>query len=175
MRGDAPAPVRPDAMTLDAITGWDWFVAIVLLLSVGLGLVRGLVRTVFALGAWVVAVVGVPLAGPPLARVLPEAVPHAVAFVTVFLLFFVAVRVLGNLAARALHGIGLGGADRFLGAVLGVARAALVVLVVVLGAYVAGFSKYPSWTQALSRPLLDGMVRFAEPFLPEKVSGVRRT
>jgi membrane protein required for colicin V production len=162
-------------MTLDAITGWDWFVVIVVLLSVGVGLVRGLVRTVFALGAWVVAVLGVPLAGPPLVRHLPEAVPHAVVFVIVFLVFFVAVRVLGSAAARALHGIGLGGADRLLGGVLGVVRAALVVFVVVLGAYLAGFSKYPSWTQALTRPLLDGMVRFAEPFLPERVSGVRRT
>jgi membrane protein required for colicin V production len=159
----------------EAITGWDWFVAIVLLLSVGLGAVRGLVRTVFALGAWVVALLGVPIAGPPLVRALPEAVPHAVAFLLVFVLLFVAVRMLGSLAARALRGIGLGGADRLLGAVLGVIRAALVILVVAVGAHLGGFSKHPAWTQALTRPLLEAMVQWAEPFLPERFSGVRRT
>ncbi|MFO0459874.1 MAG: CvpA family protein, partial [Burkholderiales bacterium] len=71
---------------LDTVTGWDWFVAIVLLLSVGIGALRGLVRTVFALGAWVVALLGVPIAGPPLDRVLPDAVPHAVSYFVVFLL-----------------------------------------------------------------------------------------
>jgi hypothetical protein len=100
----------------EAITGWDGFVAVVLLLSVGIGAVRGLVRTVFALGAWAVALLGVPVAGPPLARVLPEGLPQALIFLSVFLLLFVAVRMLGSLAAKALHGIGLGGADRLLGA-----------------------------------------------------------
>ncbi len=159
----------------EAITGWDWFVAIVLLLSVGIGAVRGLVRTVFALGAWAVAVLGVPVAGPPLARALPEAVPHAVIYLMVFLLLFVAVRMLGALAARALHGIGLGGADRLLGAVLGTVRAGIVILVVALGAHLAGYSKHPAWTQAKTRPLLDALVHWAEPFLPERLSGVRRT
>ena len=44
---------------LDAITPWDWFVLIVAVLSIGIGLVRGLVRTVFAVAAW-----GVGLACP---------------------------------------------------------------------------------------------------------------
>jgi len=160
---------------LDAVTGWDWFVAIVLLVSVGIGAVRGLVRTVFALGAWAVALLGVPIAGPPLDRVLPEAVPNAVSYFVVFLLLFIAVRMLGALAAKALRGIGLGGADRLLGAVLGLVRAAIVVLVVAVGAHLGGYSKHPSWKQALSWPLLDALVQWAEPFLPERLSGVRRT
>jgi membrane protein required for colicin V production len=158
-----------------AITGWDWFVAIVLLLSVGIGAVRGLVRTVFALGAWAVALLGVPIGAAPLARLLPEAVPQPVIFLLLFLVLFVAVRMLGALAARALHGVGLGGADRLLGAVLGVVRAAIVIVVVAVGAHLGGFSKHPAWTQALSRPLLDALVQWAEPFLPERLSGVRRT
>ena len=160
---------------LETVTGWDWFVLVVLLLSVGFGVVRGLIRTVFALAAWAVALLGVPLAGPPLARALPDALPSAVSYLLVFLLLFVAVRMLGGLAARALHGLGLGGADRLLGAGLGVVRAAIVVLVVARGAHLGGYSKHPAWTQAWTRPLLDEMVRWADPFLPERVSGVRRT
>ncbi|MFM1988487.1 MAG: Pur regulon 18 kDa protein [Pseudomonadota bacterium] len=160
---------------LDAVTGWDWFVLIVAVLSVGIGLIRGLVRTVFALAAWVVGLLGVPLASPPVIGVLPEAVPRPVVYLVVFLLLFVAVRMLGSLAARGLRGLGLGGVDRLLGAVLGTVRAVIVILLAALGAHLAGFSEHPSWTQAFSRPLLDALVHKAEPFLPERLSGVRRT
>jgi membrane protein required for colicin V production len=160
---------------LDVLTPWDWFVAVVAVVSIGVGVFRGLVRTVFALAAWVVALIGVTVAGPPLVKVMPDAVPHAVSFVIVFLLLFVAVRMLGGLAARALRGLGLGGVDRLLGAVLGTVRAAVIVLVVALAAHLGGYSKHPAWAQALSRPLLDALVHWAEPFLPERVSGVRRT
>jgi membrane protein required for colicin V production len=160
---------------LDAITGWDWFVAIVVVLSVGFGLMRGLVRTVFALAAWGVGLLGVPLISPYALRMLPDAVPHPVVYFVVFLVLFVAVRMLGSLAARGLRGLGLGGADRLLGAALGTLRAAIVILLAALGTHLAGYSKHPSWTQALSRPLLDGLVQRAEPFLPERLSGVRKT
>lgn len=160
---------------LDAITGWDWFVAIVVVLSVGFGLMRGLVRTVFALAAWVVGLLGVPLFAPHVVALLPDAVPRPVVYFLIFLVLFVAVRMLGSLAARGLRGLGLGGADRLLGAVLGTLRAAIVILLAALGTHLAGYSKHPSWTQALTRPLLDGLVQRAEPFLPERLSGVRRT
>jgi membrane protein required for colicin V production len=160
---------------LEAITGWDWFVLIVAVLSVGIGLLRGLVRTVFALAAWAVALLGVPLFSPTLIQALPEAVPQAVSAVVVFVLLFVTVRVLGTLAVRALHGVGLGGADRLLGAMLGAARALLVVLVVAVVAHLAGQSRQPAWQQAQVRPLLDALVAWSEPFLPERLSGVRRT
>jgi len=171
-------PIAGDAgvsMTLDAVSGWDWFVLIVFVLSVGLGLFRGLVRTVFALAAWIIGLLGVPFAGPWLGRMLPDQVPEAVVYVIVFVLLFVAIRILGGLAAKALRGVGLGGADRLLGGALGMARALIIVTIVVLGAHVAGLSKQPAWKQALSRPLLDGLVAWAEPFLPERLSGVRRT
>jgi membrane protein required for colicin V production len=173
-----PDPIgnRPmDGLTLAGVTGWDWFVLAVFVLSVGLGLFRGLVRTVFAFGAWVIGLLGVPLASPFLVGLLPAEVPRAVIYVLVFVLLFVAVRMVGGLAARAMRGVGLGGADRFLGAVLGIGRAVIIVLLVALGAHLAGLSKESAWQQAMSRPLLDGLVGWAEPFLPERISGVRRT
>ena len=160
---------------LDAVTGWDWFVVAVVVLSVGFGLIRGLVRTVFALAAWAVGLLGVPLIAPHAMRVMPDALPGPIVYLLIFIVLFVVVRMLGSMAARGLRGLGLGGADRLLGAVLGTLRAAIVILLAALGAHLAGYSRHPAWTQALTRPLLDGLVQRAEPFLPERLSGVRRT
>ena len=48
-------------VSVAALTGWDYFVIAALLISVALGMLRGLVRTVFALAAWIVALIGTPL------------------------------------------------------------------------------------------------------------------
>jgi membrane protein required for colicin V production len=160
---------------IDGLTGWDWFVGGVFLVSVGFGLLRGLVRTVFALAAWIVALVGMPIAGWHVLARLGEQVPAWVVYGGSFLALFVLVRLAGGLLARGLRGVGLGGADRFLGGVLGLARAALVVLLAAAGAHLAGLSDEPAWQQARSRPLLEAMVEWVQPWLPEDQSGIRRT
>jgi membrane protein required for colicin V production len=95
--------------------------------------------------------------------------------VLLFLALLIGVRMLGGLAARALHGVGLGGIDRLLGAALGTARALIIVLLVALAAHMNGMSKEAAWQQAWTRPLLDRLVSWAEPFLPERLSGIRQT
>jgi membrane protein required for colicin V production len=157
------------------LTGWDWFVIVVAALSIGFGMVRGMVRTVFALAAWVLALMGVPIALAWILPVLPESIPAPLVAVGLFIGVFIAARMLGGLLAKALAGIGLGGADRVLGAVLGVARALVIVLLVAIAGHLTGFSQQPGWQQAWSRPLLDELVRWTEPFLPERLSGVQQT
>jgi membrane protein required for colicin V production len=162
-------------LSIAGTTAWDAFVLLVMTLSLLLGLFRGLVRTVFALASWVVALLGVPVALTWWGEALPVGWPRPLMAALVFLVLFVSVRVLGSLAGRALHGLGLGLLDRFLGAVLGLARGLLVVLVVALPAHLMGYSQQPEWQQARVRPLLDALVRWAEPWLPEPLSGVRKT
>jgi uncharacterized membrane protein required for colicin V production len=65
--------------------------------------------------------------------------------------------------------------DRLLGGAIGAARALIIVLIVALLGHLAGLSRQPEWQQAWSRPLLDVLVQWAEPFLPERVSGVQQT
>ena len=158
-----------------AMTGWDWFLVVVAALSIGIGLFRGLVRTVFALAAWVVALLGVPVAATYVLPAVVNLVPAWVVYVVVFLVLFVGTRLLGAMAARALHSVGLGGADRLMGGVLGAARAAIIVALVVVAAHVAGLSRQAPWQQAVAKPLLDTIVGWVEPFLPERLSGVRKT
>jgi len=162
-------------LSIAGFTVWDAFVVLVIALSVLLGLIRGLIRTVFALASWVLSLLGVPLALAWWGDWLPEGWPRPLLAVLVFLLLFLTVRILGSLAARALHGIGLGGLDRLLGGTLGVARALLVVLAVALPAHLMGYSRQTEWQTAWSRPLLDALVEWAEPWVPENLSGVRKT
>lgn len=162
-------------MSVDALTGWDYFVIATLLISVVLGLLRGLVRTVFALAAWVVALLGAPLATGPLLAATGWAIHPLFVAVLVFFALLISVRLLGGLIARALAKVGLGLADRSLGAVLGVLRALIIVTVVALVGHHLGADREPAWKQALSRPLLDELVSWVMPYLPSRTEKVRQT
>lgn len=164
-----------DQATLSTLTGWDWYVLLVTAGSVLFGLWRGLVRTVFGVGAWLVALVATPLAGPTLVEATGMQANPWVVFVVMFVALIVLVKMLGRLIARGLGKAGLGGADRGLGAVLGVLRALALILVVAVGAHVLKFDQSPAWREAHARPLLDALVQWAEPYLPRRISGIRET
>ncbi len=71
--------------------------------------------------------------------------------------------------------LGLGGADRGLGAMLGAARALVLIALVVVAARALDLHRGPAWNRSVARPLLDAIVQLAEPYLPTRVTGVRET
>jgi membrane protein required for colicin V production len=95
--------------------------------------------------------------------------------VLVFFALLISVRLLGGLLARALAKVGLGVADRSLGAVLGVVRALIIVTIVALVGRQLGADREPAWQQALSRPLLDELVSWVSPYLPSRSEAVKQT
>ncbi len=152
---------------LPLLTGWDWLVITVAVVSTGLGVWRGMVRTVFGLAAWVLGVLGAPLVGVLIGQQFGiTGVPAWVLYVLAFLLTFVGVRLAGVLFLKGVRSVGLAGVDRVLGAALGVARAALVVLVAAVIAHRMGFAQSPAWQAAAARPLLETMIEIAQPWLP---------
>lgn len=161
------------------LTGWDWFVIAALLISTGLGVLSGMVRTVFALAGWVVALIGAPIFTPLLMQSTGWSVHPLFVMALLFFALLVAVRLTGVLFARVLSKIGLGGLDRTLGAVLGVARALLIVTVAAVAARGLGAQQEAAWQRALSRPLLEQLVLLVDPLLPpgdgERTGRVRRT
>ncbi|MFA7664706.1 MAG: CvpA family protein [Burkholderiaceae bacterium] len=163
-----------------ALTGWDWFVGAALLISTVLGIISGLVRTVFALAGWVVGLIGAPIATSVVLGLTGWQVHPLFMMALLFFLLLVLVRLLGVVLARALSKIGLGGVDRTLGAVLGVARALLIVTCAAVLAHGLGAHQQAAWQQAFSRPLLEELLTLVEPLLPESLgestrSRVRRT
>ena len=155
-------------MDFGALTGWDYLLILLTGLSVLLGLVRGMIRTVFALGAWIIALLGTPQVGPIVVE-LAGFEEHAwVMLALTFVGLFALVRLIGVLVGKAVAGVGLNGLDRVAGGVVGAVRAVVIVALVVAAARLTGMDRDESWQQARSRPLLDWIALAIDPYLPAR-------
>jgi membrane protein required for colicin V production len=117
----------------------DGVVLAVLALSAIVALFRGLVQEVLGIGAWVGAAFAALKLYPMLSPFLLEAVEtpwiaDALAAAGVFLVVLVVLKILIAVVARRVQDSALGGADRALGMVFGLARGAFLVVV----AYILG-------------------------------------
>jgi len=157
---------------MSGLTGWDWLLGGLVFVSVALGLLRGLVRTAFALASWVVPLVGALLGSPVLIAVMGLNAPVWALALPVFLILFLVTRYIGLLIARGLAAVGLGGIDRLLGGAVGVARALIVFAIVALAAAAAGFDRDAAWREARCRPLLDEITARLIPHLPARPGSV---
>jgi membrane protein required for colicin V production len=155
-----------------SLTTLDIILLVVCGLSILMGVWRGLVRTLFGLAAWAISLI----ASPFLAQVLNERFEWAwpVCLGLSFLAIFIGTRLLGSLTARALVSAGLSSVDRLLGALFGAARALLIIGVLATLAHSFKLDKTITWREAASAPLLDGIVQWVEPMLPERLGGPKK-
>jgi membrane protein required for colicin V production len=143
------------------MTLFDLAVLVVVGLSVLLSVIRGLVREVLALAAWVVAFLAGNVLAGEVAPWLPEAVPTEelrllAGFMAVFVMVLVAMSLLAIMISKLVKSAGLGLEDRLLGSVFGLARGLLVVVTVVLLAGLTSLPRQAVWRNAvLSEPLED--------------------
>ncbi len=157
------------------MSGLDSALLGVLVLSVAWGVWRGLVREVIALAGWVIAFLAANLLAGPLGERLPESMARTelrvlAAFVGIFFVSLIAASLAGLLLSKIVHAAGLGPADRGLGGVFGLARAAL--LVVAFG-LVAGLTPLPQrslWKDSASAPYLERICTALKPWLPPALS-----
>jgi len=153
------------------MTWFDYAVIAVLAVSVLIGLWRGFVREVFALGGWVAAFVATMLFAGQAGELLPASsatpfVRSAAAGVVIFVVVLIVCSVAGMLFARVLRVAALWLADRTLGGAFGFARGALILLISVLAAGLTALPKEPFWREAaLSGPLETAVVAL-KPYLP---------
>jgi membrane protein required for colicin V production len=155
-------------------TWFDWLILAVILLSSLLGVWRGVVSEVLALLAWVAAFFAARMWGaaateqlsPWLHNLHEPALRQMVGFATVFvatlLLFALARFALSSL----LRAIGLGLVDRFLGALFGLGRGVLLVLVGILLGGLTDLPRQQWWREALLAPPLETAVLAAKTLLP---------
>jgi membrane protein required for colicin V production len=137
------------------MTAFDYIVIAVLILSGALGIWRGIVREVFALGAWIVAIVCMMLFGQMLAGALPMGtapiwLKSLTGYVLVFVGVFIVVSVIGFMFTKLIASVGLSFIDRALGGAFGVLRGGLIVVLLVLFGGATGLSQSDWWTQSAS-------------------------
>lgn len=128
----------------------DWLILIVLLVSVLSAAKNGLFLEVFSLAG---AVLGLVLASWNYQKLLPWmaqwihslAVAEAVSFLLIALGVMLLAGLLGRLVRWAVHSIGLGWADRFLGALFGFVKGFVLITIAVL--VIAAFFPKATWFQ----------------------------
>jgi membrane protein required for colicin V production len=156
------------------MTWVDGVVLAVLLLSAGLAYFRGMVREVLGVGAWIGAAIAGLVAQPSvtplvLDYVQPDWLAAGVAVGAVFLVVLIVLKILIHWLAGHVQRSALGGVDRALGFVFGLARGAFVVVLayIVAGLAVPAMERWPEAVrQARSLPLAADGARWVVDKLP---------
>ena len=144
-------------------------------ISVLLGVIRGLVREVLALVAWVGAFLAANLLTPEIAKLAPQAMASEeirllVSFVGVFIVVLIGLSVLAILASKLVRIAGLGVADHVVGGVFGVARGLLVVMILVLLAGLTTLPRQPVWRDGILSGPLETFAGHIKAWLPADLS-----
>ena len=153
------------------MNGFDFALLGVIALSTLFAFVRGVIRELIAIVTWIAGFVLAINYAETVARLMSglDATPVA-KHVLAFALILVAVMVVGAIVARmlssAVRAIGLGFVDRMLGAVFGLARGVLVIVVFALIAGLTALPKRDWWQNStLGQPLAD-IALSLKPYLP---------
>ncbi len=155
------------------MTALDLIVLGVLAASAVIGLMRGLIREVFSLGAWVLAFILAkslaPLVAPLVPGVASEALRHFAAVILVFVVTVGAASLGGAVLAGMVKWVGLGFYDKLLGLLFGLARGGLVVLLFTLLAGLTALPQTRFWQDALLNEALETGARTVMAFLPAQL------
>ena len=140
------------------------------------GIWRGLVREVISVGAWVLAFLAANFFAGPLGEELPKALPTPevrmlVAFIGVFIATLAVCTLAGLVLSRLTKVAGLGGLDRALGGVFGLARALLVLLAFALMAGLTALPRQPAWRDSVCGESLAQAALALRPWLPRTFAG----
>lgn len=156
----------------------DLAIATILVISILLGLWRGVVTEVLSLLSWVAAFLAARLWGSSFAHALTQwSLPPedpllrmALAFVLVFVFTLVLFALLNKLITQLLRAVGLGSLDRLLGGVFGGARGLIILWLIVLAAGLTELPQHPTWREARLTAPLETAVIAGKPWLPRALA-----
>ena len=157
------------------MTVFDLIVILVIAVSVGFSIWRGLVREVLALLSWVAAFWLARLFAAVVAGWLPASWSHqglriAIGFVAVMLVSVLVFSLVSMMIVRLVKVAGLTTTDRMLGAVFGLLRGLLIVVIMVLLGGMTSEPREPYWRHALLSGPLERMASWVKPWLPEDIA-----
>lgn len=155
------------------MTGFDYAVIGIMLVSSSLGLWRGLVYEVLSLLGWPLAfILSRQFAGnlEPLLPVSQETARVALAYVLVFIAALILWGVLVWLFAKLVKAAGLGVLDGLLGSLFGLLRGLLIILILV---WLAGASSIPEqsfWRDAKFSSAAEEVALLTKVWLPDNIA-----
>ena len=161
---------------MDVELSWvDLALAALLLLSVGIGIWRGLVFEVMSLAGWVVAYFAASPLAPVVVDLLPEgkfgpAVVHVVSLAIAFFFVLIVWSLATRLVKTLIHATPLSAVDRLGGAGFGALRGVFIALLLVLVIGASPLAESSTWQASRAAPVLAGVLRDAAPLLPEPVA-----
>jgi membrane protein required for colicin V production len=160
---------------VEHIAALDWIFLAVLLLSMTLGLWRGLVYEVLSLLSWVAAFFAAQWLAQDVGEWLPLAslsapLRYAAGFATVFIAALFAGGFVAWLVQKALAAIGLRPVDRVLGGVFGLLRGLVLVLVITVAAQLASLQSHAQWQASQGAQIASAALKGLRPLLPSEAA-----
>ncbi len=154
------------------LSALDWICAALLLASLLLGAWRGLVFELMSIAGWVVAFLAARWSATVVGDWLPmgespEPLRYAAGFVLVFIAVAFLCGMLASLARHAAKALGVRPVDRVFGAVFGVLRGVLVLVVLAALVLMTPMRDEPWWRESLSASWLEMTLLWLHPLLPE--------
>lgn len=151
----------------------DWVFAAILVLSLVVGVWRGLVFEVLSVAGWIVAFVLAQWWAPAVASWLPmgqwsPALRYAAGFVVVLVGALFAMGLLAMLARKLIEAVGLRPVDRILGAAFGLVRGLVIVLALTVVALMTPMKDTQTWNESAGAQASAKALKGLKPILPER-------
>lgn len=149
----------------------DWILLAVLLISLLVGVWRGVVYETISLASWVAAFVLAQWLAPDVALHLPmagaaEPVRYAAGFVVVFVLSLVVGSLIALVAKKLLSAVGLGLLDRLLGGGFGVLRGLVLVLALTVVVHMTPLDSADFWQESHAARWAEATLSMLGPLMP---------
>ncbi len=161
---------------MQAVATADWIIGAVVLVSVLVGLLRGVTREIVSLAGWVLGLALAFFFAEQVGATLPIEPPEIGTMIGGLLILagvLVLAALLGAVLRALLAAVRLSTLDRLLGGLFGLARALLVLGVAVLLAGGTPVPKAGWWKESMLLPWLEAGVAFATALSPESIARLR--
>jgi membrane protein required for colicin V production len=152
----------------------DIAIVAILVLSLLLGVWRGFVREIFSLAGWVLAFLAANAVAAPIGDALPTSIARPevrvlIAFIVVFVFTLSATALAAMLVSKLFKAAGLGGVDRTLGGLFGLARGVVILLAITIAAGLTALPKHPLWKESVGAGMLTRTVLQLKGWLPPRL------
>jgi membrane protein required for colicin V production len=157
------------------MNGIDYAIIGLMLISIGVGMLRGAIREVMNIVGWVLAFIIAHSFAASIAPLFSDWVGEPVArtvlaWASLFLGALIVSSLITSLLTEVVKKLGLSSLDRGVGALIGVARGLLLLLAITLAAGLTKIPQNPLWKEAAFTPWLEVAALYARGVLPDSVA-----